>query len=94
MTEDEIRKQAWLAELRARPRSEADLAFWQEHRSRPGGGRELLHTLSFEYLVDLHRLTPSPGFRAALWRELRKRQFRRLLGKRGVLVRTWRKIFG
>lgn len=90
MTEEEIQRQAWLVEMAVMPRTDADFRFWQEHRSKAGGGRSLIPALSDEYLAGLHAVTTSPSFRAALWREIRDRRRNKLFGRGGKLSLAWR----
>lgn len=90
MTEEEFLSRAWLAELSARPRTAADMAFWRAHRAEPGGGRDLIFTLSDRYLAELHRHTRFRRLKAALWLELRERRRNKWLGRHGRIARLLR----
>lgn len=64
------------AEMDARPRIQADLAFWTAHSNNADAETEaaLILRLSDEYLTELEQATPFAAFKTRLQDELARRQ--------------------
>lgn len=64
------------AEMDARPRIQADLAFWAAYTGNAGAETEaaLVLQLSDEYLTELEQVTPAAALKARLQDELVRRQ--------------------
>ena len=81
------------AEMDARPRIQADLAFWAAHSRNAGAEAEaaLIPQLSDEYLVELRQATQTAALKAYLENELMRRQAC-WLGAHGRLQRLGSRI--